>query len=91
MTEIKKKRGPKKGVSNNPGGRPKGVPNKLTADLRAMILAALDRAGGENYLYEQALENPKAFLALLSRVLPMTVAGDSNAPLTIKIVKGLGD
>ena len=29
------------------GGRAKGVPNKLTASLKAMILGALDKAGGE--------------------------------------------
>ena len=31
-------------------GRPKGVPNKLTGDVKAMILEALDRAGGASYL-----------------------------------------
>lgn len=31
-------------------GRPKGVPNKFTADVKAMILAALDKAGGAEYL-----------------------------------------
>lgn len=31
-------------------GRPKGVPNKLTSDVKAMILAALDKAGGAEYL-----------------------------------------
>jgi len=31
-------------------GRPKGVPNKVTADVKAMILTALDKAGGAKYL-----------------------------------------
>jgi hypothetical protein len=47
------------------GGREKGTPNKITADVRAMIVAALDRAGGEEYLLEQATANPKAFVSLL--------------------------
>ena len=49
------------------GGRQKGTPNKISADVRAMVLAALDRAGGENYLLAQAHDNPKAFLTLLGR------------------------
>jgi hypothetical protein len=32
------------------GGRKKGTPNKLTADVKAMVLEALDRAGGVSYL-----------------------------------------
>lgn len=28
------------------GGRKPGTPNKITADLKAMILGALDEAGG---------------------------------------------
>lgn len=42
-----------KGVKTGGGSR-KGVPNKLTADLKAMILGALDKAGGEKYLLTQA-------------------------------------
>ena len=48
------------------GGRQSGTPNKLTGDVRALILAALDRAGGENYLLGQATANPKAFMSLLA-------------------------
>lgn len=48
-------------------------PNKVTADLRAMILAALDTAGGETYLANQATESPAAFLSLVGRCLPKDV------------------
>jgi hypothetical protein len=54
-------------------GRKRGVPNKLTADVKAMILAALDAAGGQKYLEAQAAANPTAFLTLLGRVLPREV------------------
>jgi hypothetical protein len=64
-----------------PGGSRKGVPNKVSADVRAMILAALDRAGGEDYLLEQATANPRAFLALVGRILPTQVTGKDDAPL----------
>ena len=57
-------------------GRPKGVPNKVTADLKSMILEALDRKGGVAYLAEQADENPTAFLTLVGNVLPMTIGGE---------------
>ena len=40
--------------SQKTGGRQKGTPNKLTADVKAMILGALDKAGGEKYLLTQA-------------------------------------
>ncbi len=60
------------------GGRKPGVPNKLTGDIKAMILAALDKAGGEAYLVDQALNNPNAFLTLVGKVLPMTVQGPNG-------------
>ena len=48
-----------------------------------MILAALDQAGGVDYLYRQAEESPAAFMSLIGKVLPTTLAGDSQNPLTI--------
>lgn len=56
-------------------GRPKGVPNKVTTDLKEMILGALSDAGGRQYLQQQAVRNPAAFLSLIGRVLPMQVTG----------------
>lgn len=63
----------KKGQSGNPKGRPAGEPNKMTRDLRAMILGALDQAGGEQYLAQQAQESPAAFMALVGKCLPKDV------------------
>lgn len=57
-------------------GRPKGVPNKQTTALKEMILAALDKAGGIDYLFTQSMDNPTAFLTLVGKVLPLQVAGD---------------
>lgn len=57
------------------GGRQKGTPNKVTAELKDMILQALDNAGGVKYLQKQSAENPAAFLTLVGKVLPMTVNG----------------
>lgn len=52
-------------------------PNKATAQLKDMILAALDESGGVAYLVERA-NDPRtsaAFLGLVGKVLPMTVQG----------------
>lgn len=62
-------------------GRGKGTPNKINADVKAMVLEALHHAGGAEYLCMQAYDNPKAFMALVGRVLPMTLAVDPSAPL----------
>jgi len=67
------KLGPNRGNAGK--GRPKGTPNKATKQLKEMILEALDRKGGVAYLVVQADENPTAFLTLIGKVLPMTIAG----------------
>lgn len=56
-------------------GRKKGVPNKNTTALKNMILGALENKGGIEYLARQADENPVAFMALIGKVLPHTIAG----------------
>ena len=38
-----------------------------------MILAALDQVGGVDYLVKRAQDQPVAFMALLGKVLPLTV------------------
>lgn len=61
--------------SGLPGpGRPRGSENRINRDVRAMVLAALNEAGGQAYLVRQAEANPKAFLALVARVIPKEVA-----------------
>ncbi len=66
-------------------GRVKGVPNKVTREVRAMVLEALDRAGGADYLLEQARANPSSFLVLVGKCLPTRVEGDADAPVTIVV------
>ena len=73
------------------GGREKGTPNKATTALKEMILGALSDAGGQQYLARIAAEQPAAFLTLLGKVLPTTLAGERSAPLqTISCVRIVG-
>ncbi len=67
------------------GGRAKGTPNKTTKALKEMILSALDEqeGGGIEYLKRQAEANPSAFMTLLGKVLPTTLAGDPNNPVGV--------
>lgn len=71
-------------------GRKKGVPNKVSRDLKEMVIEALHRAGGVDYLVTQAEKNPQAFLSLLGKVLPRypmvlngTEAGGDTRAVTV--------
>lgn len=66
------------------GGRQKGTPNKITSDLKTMVLNALHKAGGEAYLTEQAQKNPSAFLTLVGKVLPHQISGPDNGPMPME-------
>jgi hypothetical protein len=68
----------------NPGRRAKGVPNKFNADVKAMILAALDKAGGPDYLHRQSEQNPGPFMALVGKVLPMQITGEGGGALVMR-------
>ena len=74
-----------KRAGNRGLGRAKGVPNKVTKELKEMILGALDDAGGQQYLARQAEENPVAFLTLVGKVLPLSVKAkvDENVSMVI--------
>ena len=65
----------RRSAGNRGQGRKKGVPNKQTTALKDMILAALDGAGGIEYLKAQAFETPAAFMTLVGKVLPLQIAG----------------
>ncbi|MBU2743366.1 hypothetical protein [Acidithiobacillus albertensis] len=66
-------------------GRPKGSLNKITGNVKSMILGALDDLGGQTWIVEQAKADPRAFLSLLSRILPSEISLDAHithAPIT---------
>jgi hypothetical protein len=66
-------------------GRPKGSKNKATKALKDMILGALSDVGGQKYLERQAIENPVAFMSLIGKVLPTTLAGADGGPLRLTL------
>ncbi len=72
-------------------GRKKGVPNKINADLKEMILGALSDVGGRDYLALRAKDTPAAFLTLVGKVLPMQLAGEGGGPVTINLITGVPD
>lgn len=76
-------RGNPQNMTNAGKGRPKGVPNKMTTQVKEMILAALDQAGGVDYLAAQAEETPAAFLSLVGKVLPLQLTGQDGAEISI--------
>lgn len=64
-------------------------PNKVTKELKEMILQALDNSGGVEYL-EQRANDPRtasAFLSLVGKVLPMTLAGDPENPIRFQVIE----
>jgi hypothetical protein len=75
------------------GGRQKGTPNKMTREVKQMILDALDGAGGVEYLIARASDprTASAFLTLVGKVLPLQVSGvDGGAiqqALTVQFIK----
>jgi hypothetical protein len=89
--EVKESAKKRKVGDGTPGpGRPKGAQNKVTVELKDMILEALSSAGGVDYLTERA-QDPRtasAFLTLVGKTLPMTVKGpgEGGAHIFQKIV-----
>lgn len=73
-------------------GRPKGSLNKTTVAIKEAVLAALDQAGGVDYLVTQSRDNPTAFLTLVGKVLPLQVDATHQGEIVAKVVfKGLND
>lgn len=78
----------KNAIPPPPGpGRPKGVPNKLTMEVKEMVRGALDALGGQEYLTKQGRDNPNAFLTLVGKVIPTELAGSFKTDVMINVVE----
>ena len=75
-----------KGGKRQGAGRKKGIPNKLTTDVKQAILKAFDEVGGASWLVELAGKDAKAFCTLLGKTVPVpvSVGGDPENPLQLK-------
>ena len=71
------------------GGRTKGTPNRLTSELRDLMLGALDDLGGREWVVERARERPELMFQMLGRLLPRDVKLDAERDVTIKVVTGV--
>lgn len=70
-----------RGGKRNGAGRKPGAPNKLNADIKEMVIGALDDVGGRDYLAARAIDTPTAFMALLGKILPTQLTGENGAPI----------
>lgn len=76
-----------KGSQKTPGsGRKKGTPNRISVQVKDMVIAALESVGGKRYLEGQAHKNPVAFMALVAKVIPLQVSGEMDNRITIKVI-----
>lgn len=80
-------------------GRPPGAQNKTTRILKEALLLAAEQTG-ENlrgrhglvgYLRRQARREPRAFMGMLARVLPMQVNVDSTALVEVRNYHSVAD
>ena len=70
-------------------GRPKGSKNKTTANIKAAIEEAFEKAGGVEYLLTIAKNDPRTFAGLLGKVLPTQITGDPENPIHHKLTISL--
>lgn len=59
-------------------GRARGSKNKTTVLLKEAIEQSFANVGGAEYLTTMALQEPKAYLTLLAKVLPAKIEADVN-------------
>jgi hypothetical protein len=70
-----------------PGGRPKGVKNRLT-NLREAVLEAFDTVGGPEYLVRLAQgtqSDRAAFVGLVSKVLPTQINANVEGGIQVQL------
>lgn len=76
-------------IPNRAHGRPKGVPNKITSDIRQMIVDVVDKIGGAERMLQWAQSSPEAekafWTVLVPRILPkeINIGGQADNPLNL--------
>ena len=92
--EVKKTK--KKPFNGLPGpGRPKGVPNKQTKEIKEMLLQSLHDAGGAEYFRQLSESNSSAYASLLGKIIPAEVknqiTGADGGPVQHSVKVSFGD
>lgn len=64
-------------------GRKKGVPNKFSAQAKTLVLEALAEVGGKDWLVALAREEPRAFAALVQKLVPQEIAAKVDSDFTL--------
>ena len=74
---------------NLPGpgpGRPKGVPNKFTGELKEAILAGVNgshKLGVSGFVLKLSLDTPTSAAALLGRLIPVSMVGTLGGKIVV--------
>ena len=75
-----------KGQPRTPGsGRKPGSQNLTSQELKEIVFEALQQqeGGAIGYLKAQAIAEPRAFMALIGKLLPTQITGEDGAPVRI--------
>ena len=75
-----------KGKTNNPNGRPKGTPNKITQDVRQWLSTVIDKNRRQMERDLKALE-PKERLQMLEKLMQYVIPKQQAAALEIDYTK----
>jgi len=73
MTEKQSNNSNSRGGKRPGAGRPKGSLDNGHAQIRELIVQALDEVGGADYLAGLARSHPAAFCGLIGKIIPADV------------------